>query len=243
MPADLFGNSFCLFELRCTNCYVMNDPATISFENTEQAFTAKSNQELKSAHFLFSAMGKPWLVKMGLKITPSFIRWNIPFTKTVIRKTIFRQFVGGETLEETAPVANKLARYNVKVILDYGVEGKEGEENFEHARDQFIKVVQYAATQPNIPFMSIKVTGFARFGLLEKLDTAMHAASGTLMKRYLAALESLSAEEKEEWHRIRLRVMRVCEVAAEKSRGAHRRRRNLDTGSRGCTYPADDGYI
>ncbi len=193
--------------------------SNISFENTETAFAYKNTSQLKKAYFLFASMGKPWLVNFGLKLTPTAIKWNIPFTNAIIRKTIFQQFVGGETLEETARVADKLEEYKVQVILDYGVEGKEGEANFEHARDEFIKVIAYAATQANIPFMSVKITGFARFGLLEKLDTAMHSASGTLMKRYLLSVEQLSAAEKEEWHRVRLRLLQVCEEAAAKNIG------------------------
>jgi len=197
----------------------MNEQTTISFDDTECAFAAKTNKELKKAHFIFSNMGRPWLVKLGLKITPRAIRWNIPFTKPLIRTTIFQQFVGGETLEETAKVVNKLEKYKVQVILDYGVEGKEGEENFEHARDVFRKVIEYASTQPNIPFMSIKVTGFARYALLEKMDTIMRSVSGTLMKRYLTAVEQLSAEEREEWHRLRLRVLQLCEAGSSKNVG------------------------
>lgn len=67
--------------------------------------------------------------------------------------------------------------------------------------------------------MSVKVTGFARFSLLEKLDTIMHSNEGSLMKRYLKAVDGLSKEEKEEWQRIRHRVMRVCEAAAAKKIG------------------------
>jgi proline dehydrogenase len=145
------------------------------------------------------------------------IKWNFPFIKTVIRNTIFRQFVGGESLEETAAVADKLEEYDVQVILDYGVEGKEGEENFDHACEEFIKVINYAATQKNIPFMSVKVTGFARFGLLEKMDNMMHKEEGTLIKRYLKAVDFLLPDEKEEWHRVRHRVLRVCQTAAEKN--------------------------
>ncbi|WP_462248455.1 proline dehydrogenase family protein [Ferruginibacter sp.] len=193
--------------------------STISFENTAIAFAHKSNGELKKAHFLFSSMGKPWLVNLGLKITPVAIKLHLPFTKTVIRKTIFQQFVGGETLEETAKVADKLEAYNVKVILDYGVEGKEGEENFNHARDEFIKVIDYAATQANIPFISIKVTGFARFSLLEKIDASMHSLEGTLMKRYLRAVMLLSTDEKKEWHLVRLRMLHVCAEADKKNIG------------------------
>ena len=197
----------------------MSQQNTISFENTETAFAYKNNGQLKKAHFLFASMGKPWLVNLGLKITPVAIKWNLPFTKTVIRKTIFQQFVGGETLEETAKVADKLEEYNVQVILDYGVEGKEGEANFEHARDEFKKVIAYASTQANIPFMSVKVTGFARFGLLEKMDSLMNSTTGTLMKRYLYAVEVLTPEEKDEWHKVRLRTLQVCEEAAAKNVG------------------------
>ena len=141
----------------------MNVPANISFDDTACAFAARSDKELKKANFIFGAMGKPWLVRLGLKLTPLCIKWHIPFTLAIIRRTIFRLFVGGESLEETAKVADKLSRYQVQVILDYGVEGKEGEENFEHAGNEFIKVIRYAATRPDIPFMSVKVTGFARF--------------------------------------------------------------------------------
>jgi proline dehydrogenase len=190
----------------------------ISFDNTEFAFEYKPDKQLRKARFLFSMMGKPWLVKVGTRLAPWSIKAGLP-VKGIIRNTIFSQFVGGETLAETAKVAKKLSDYHVKVILDYGVEGKEGEENFDHACEEFIRVIDYAGTQPNIPFMSIKVTGFARFGLLEKLDDMMHNGEGTLMRRYLKAVDSLSAGEREEWHRVRHRMMRVCETGKEKNIG------------------------
>jgi proline dehydrogenase len=191
----------------------------ISFDNTEFAFEYKSDKQLKKSRFLFSLMGRPWLVRLGIRLAPWSIRAGLP-VKGIIRKTIFQQFVGGETLEETAIVGKRLGEYNVQVILDYGVEGgDDGEKGFDHSTDEFIRVINYGATQPNIPFMSIKVTGFARFGLLEKLDTLMHQAEGTLMKRYLKAIDLLNEEEKEEWHRVRYRMMRICETGAEKNVG------------------------
>ena len=136
----------------------------ISFDNTEYAFAYKNAKELKKAKFLFSSMGKPWLVNLGLNVTPAAIKLHIPFTKKIIRNTIFSQFVGGETLEETAAVAQKLGEYKVDVILDYGVEGgNDGEAGYDLSTDEFIKVIRYAATQKNIPFMSIKVTGPCAF--------------------------------------------------------------------------------
>ena len=188
----------------------------ISFDNTEFAFEYKSDKELKKARFLFSTMSRSWLVKLGTRLTPWAIKSGVPING-LIRDTIFTQFVGGETLGETAVVAKKLKEYNVKVILDYGVEGgDDGENGFDHATKEFIRVIEYAATQSNIPFMSIKVTGFARFTLLEKLDHMMNHNSGTLMKRYLKAIEDLQPDEREEWHRVRRRMMYICETAAEK---------------------------
>lgn len=170
-------------------------PANISFDNTEVAFEYKTSKQLKKARFLFSMMGKPWIVKLGIRLAPWSVKAGLP-VKGLIRKTIFAQFVGGETLEQTTVVAKNLGDYNVKIILDYAVEGKEGEANFEHACNEFIRVINYAATQPNIPFMSVKMTGMSRFALLEKMDNLMRRQEGTLMKRYLKAVEELSGDEK-----------------------------------------------
>ncbi len=191
----------------------MNDP--ISFDNTEIAFAYKSTKELKKANFLFSMMGQPWIVKMGAQLAPWSIRKGLP-VKGIIRNTIFSQFVGGETLEETIPVAQMLAKYGVQVILDYGVEGAEGEKAYDHARDEFIRVIQFAATQPNIPFMSVKLTGFARFGLLEHLDTLMkEMPEDTLIKKYNRALMMLSASDVNEWQHVQDRFRKICEAAAQ----------------------------
>ncbi len=180
----------------------------ISFDNTENAFAYKTAKELKEAKFLFNTMGFPWFVQIGTRLTPFVMRTGLP-VHGIIRKTIFRQFVGGETLEETAAVGAVLGKYGVQVILDYGVEGKEGEDNYEQATEQFIRVINYASTQSNIPFISIKVTGLARFGLLQTLNEAPRLRSGIHDHE----------EEIAEWDRVRERMYTICEVAAEKNIG------------------------
>ncbi|HEV2353127.1 MAG TPA: proline dehydrogenase, partial [Puia sp.] len=94
----------------------------VSFENTENAFEYKSDKDLKKAARLFGTMGYAPLVYLGTRLTPWLVRSGLP-VNGMIRKTLFAQFVGGETLEETAAVAKKLGEYHVQVILDYGVEG------------------------------------------------------------------------------------------------------------------------
>lgn len=180
----------------------------ISFDNTQNAFAYKSDKELKSAKFLFSTMGYPWFVQLGTRLTPFIMKTGLP-VHGIIRKTIFKQFVGGETLEETADIGATLGKYGVQVILDYGVEGKEGEESFDHATEEFIRVINYAATQTNIPFISIKVTGLARFALLQTLNEAPRLRSGIHDHEM----------EIDEWDRVRERMYTICEVAAEKGVG------------------------
>ncbi|MDQ3683892.1 MAG: proline dehydrogenase family protein, partial [Bacteroidota bacterium] len=190
---------------------------SISFDDTEVAFAHRTNSGLKQAYRLFSIMGMPWLVQLGSRLAPWSIKAGLP-VDGLIRKTIFKQFVGGETLEQTIPTVQKLSEYNVQVILDYGVEGKEGENSFDHACEEFIGVINFAATQNNIPFMSVKVTGFARFSLLEKLDALMHSAKETsLIKCYNTALQQLSDNEMNEWQRVFERMKKIC-VAAKQAK-------------------------
>jgi len=187
---------------------------SISFDDTAIAFAHLSDRELDEAHFLFSTMQYGGLVKLGTYLTPLAIKMGLP-VNGAIRKTIFKQFVGGETLEETTTAVEKLARSGVQVILDYGVEGKEGEAAFEHGCNEFIRVIKYAGTQKSIPFISIKVTGFARFGLLEKLDSLMQAADHPVLhSRYNLAIQQLGIDGMQEWDKVRQRMKRICDAAA-----------------------------
>ncbi len=180
----------------------------ISFENTQNAFAYKSTKALKSAKLLFGFMGYPKLVQLGTNLVPALLKAGLPI-KGIIRNTIFKQFVGGETLAETIPVAQMLAEHNVDVIFDYGVEGKEGEENFDQATQVFIDVINHAASQKNIPFISIKVTGLASHELLQTLHEAPRLRSGIHDNEI----------EQAAWDRVRERMYAICEAAAEKNIG------------------------
>src|SRR6478672_9485627 len=96
-PSYLFSLIY-LLDLQAMNTKVLQPKSTnLSFDNTEIAFAHLSNEELKQSHWLFGLMGKPWLVRLGTKLTPWAIKAGLPI-KGLIRKTIFRHFVGGETM-------------------------------------------------------------------------------------------------------------------------------------------------
>ncbi|GMV78336.1 MAG: proline dehydrogenase [Chitinophagaceae bacterium] len=183
--------------------------ATVSFDNTEYAFAYKSDKDLKKAKFLFSTMSYPFFVPLGTRITPLLIKGKFPFINKAVRNTIFKQFVGGESLEDTKPLANILKEYGVQIILDYAVEGKQGENIFDNNTDEFIRVINYAATQTNIPFISVKITGIARFDLLATLDEAPRLRSG---------IHDHEAETSE-WNKVKDRLYAICATAAEKNIG------------------------
>ena len=93
------------------------------------------------------------------------------------------------------------------------------EEAFDHATDEFIRVINYAGTQANIPYMSVKITGIARFGLLEKLDHSVEANAGSLMKRFSKAIETLTTDEEMEWQRYRTGYYAFVKQQHEKNVG------------------------
>ena len=193
-----------------------NSALPINFNNTEKAFAYKTDSDLKRARLLFSAMQFAPLVKLGTKITPWAIKSGLPI-KGIIKNTLFQQFVGGESLEETVVVADMLEKFNVQVILDYGVEGGEGnEEKYEAETNYFIKVIQFAATRKNIPFISIKITGLVSSLLLEKLDTTLSSKSAEpLSTRFNNRLDQLSHEEQAQWEQLITRTKRLCQAASD----------------------------
>jgi len=95
----------------------------ISFDNTEIAFSGKSSKDLNRAYWLFKIVANPSIVKFGKWVTPIALNAHLPI-KGLIKKTIFQQFCGGESIKESLQKSNELAKFNIKTILDYSIEGK-----------------------------------------------------------------------------------------------------------------------
>lgn len=172
----------------------------ISFNNTEVAFKHKTNKDLKRAHFLFSVMANSFLVKAGKGITRLGLNLRLPING-IIKSTIFKQFCGGENIEECTQAIDELWKYRVGTILDYSVEGKTSVEDFEHTTAEIIATIQKAKTNPEaIPFAVFKVTGIMRFALLEATNDGLIGVSDVILKEYQSGLA---------------RVDRICKAAHE----------------------------
>lgn len=168
----------------------------LSFENTEIAFAAKSDRELNRAYLLFKAIGIKPLVILGPPFIDLSLKLRLPI-KGLIRSTIFAHFCGGETIEDCEATINHLHKFNIGTILDYSVEGKETEKDFENCVNETIATIKRAKGDKAIPFTVFKVTGLASFSLLEKVNTGMF----------------LSEYEAKEWLKVIDRVDRICKAA------------------------------
>lgn len=180
----------------------MEQSIKLSFQNTETAFARMSDAQLRKSRLIFSAMKLPWLVKATSAVAIPSLRLGLP-VRGLIRSTVFSQFCGGETLAEAVSTAASLEKYSVGCILDYGVEAAEGEGGYEATATECKKAISRASESRCISFVSLKMTGLARFSLLEKIDAGM----------------PLTDTERQEFARARARLYDICRHAADKNTG------------------------
>lgn len=171
----------------------------LSLANTEIAFRSKSDADLRRADWIFRSFGHPWLVKTGTAALRSAVALHLPVER-LVKGTIFRQFVGGETVDECRPTIAALWKHGVGTILDVADEGREGEAESDATVAEVERTIDLAAGNPAIPFCVFKLSGLARVGLLEKMD----------------AEATLDDAERGEWSRVRARVERLCAHAHAK---------------------------
>nr|WP_299067873.1 proline dehydrogenase family protein [uncultured Allomuricauda sp.] len=167
-----------------------------NFENTTIAFQLKTDSELERAYFLFKLIANEPLVKIGTAVTNFAIKAHLPIDG-LIRATVFDHFCGGVTEEDCLTVIDKMYDKGVFSILDYSVEGKKNEDQFDFALSKTLQVLDFVKEKDAIPFAVFKPTGFGRFELYEKVSAEM----------------GLDADEAEEWKRVIDRYDQVCKKA------------------------------
>ena len=170
------------------------------FNNTQVAFSLKSDTELDRAYFLFKMIANQPLVRIGTAVTNFALKANLP-VEGLIRATVFDHFCGGINEVDCLSVVDKMYTKGVSSVLDYSVEGKEAEDQFDAALEMTLKTIEFARERQAIPFAVFKPTGFGRFELYEKLGEK----------------QSLTPEEQAEWDRVVARFDLVCKDAHSKN--------------------------
>jgi proline dehydrogenase len=168
----------------------------LDFQDTATAFADKTDAQLREKYRLFKMLNSPLLNSIGTGAARFALSLGLP-VEGLIKATIFEQFCGGETIEECEPTVETLGRANIGTILDYSVEGKATEDDFDHTKDEIIRTLKRAKDDPSIPFAVFKVTGIAPLGTLERLS----------------AKKKLDAKSQAKCERIHRRVTEICEYA------------------------------
>jgi proline dehydrogenase len=169
------------------------------FNNTQVAFALKSDTELDRAYFLFKMIANQPLVRIGAAVTNFALNVNLP-VEGLIRATVFDHFCGGVNENDCLSVVDKMYTKGVSSVLDYSVEGKEEEDQFDIALKMTLKTIDFAKERQAIPFAVFKPTGLGRFELYQKLGEK----------------QKLTSEEQAEWDRVVARFDLVCSEAHKK---------------------------
>jgi proline dehydrogenase len=167
-----------------------------SFEDTEVAFSYKSDRELKKAHFLFSFIKRPFMSKVATWSAKASLKMGLPVEK-IIKSTVFDHFCGGVAISDCQETVDILSKFNIGSILDYSVEGGNSEEEFVKTTEEIAKTIVNANGKSEIPFCAFKVSGIAPVEIFEKVQ-----------KR-----EDLSLEESDAFKRAKSRIENLCQEA------------------------------
>ncbi len=168
------------------------------FDNTEVAFSLKSDAELEKAYWLFKMIQNESLVKLGTGVTKFALKHHFPI-EGLIKTTVFDHFCGGVTEQDTLDLVDKLYSKGVYSILDYSVEGAETEESFNRAFEKTLELIDFAKNRKEMPFAVFKPTGLGRFEIYRKVSAG----------------ENLTPEEQAEWQRVVERYDRLAQKAKE----------------------------
>ena len=169
------------------------------FNDTQVAFALKTDTELERAYFLFKMIDNEPLVRIGTAVTNFALKAHLP-VESLIRVTVFDHFCGGTTEDDCLSVVDKMFTKGVSSVLDYSVEGKEEEEQFDAALQMTLKTIEFAKERKAIPFAVFKPTGLGRFYLYEKIGEK----------------QPLTLEEQNEWNRVVSRFDLICKMAHDK---------------------------
>ncbi|MBT8266606.1 MAG: proline dehydrogenase family protein [Bacteroidia bacterium] len=169
------------------------------FDNTKVAFQLKSDSELERAYFLFKMISHQPLVRIGTAATNFALKANLP-VEGLIRSTVFDHFCGGVNEDDCLNVIDDMFEKGVSSVLDFSVEGKESDAQFDKAMLKTLELIEFAHEKEAMPIAVFKPTGFGRLSLYQKIGEG----------------QTLSIEEQEEWQRVVNRFDRVCQLGKEK---------------------------
>ncbi len=163
------------------------------FEDTETTFAHRTDSELRQSARLFHLLNFGKLSDVLGSLSALAVKWRLPFAKWSVKNTIYKQFVGGESLQEAEAHVTRLEELGVFSYLDYGAEGKSREEDYNKTMKVCLRDIQFAAKQDAVPVVITKISALARFGLLEDIQRSDFSFDSATRTEYKTVLKRLDA--------------------------------------------------
>ena len=171
-------------------------PLASLFEDSSVAFSNKSDKELSNALRLFQSFNHPLLLKVGTAFTNLAFQLHLPI-ESLVKATTYKQFCGGETMQECDAVIKHLSENQIFTALQFSVETKSSEAEFDKITNELILSIAFASKQEHVKVVCCKPTGIASIELLERLHAKLEASNA----------------DNEALERVRQRMIRICAAA------------------------------
>lgn len=117
-----------------------------------------------------------------------------------VKPTLYKQFVGGETLQDCEKTISHLKQFNVKSTLDFSAEGEQTPEGIQYTFEETMRSIDFAKDNPNLAYAVFKPSTITTDALLSKASERR---------------AELTEDEKKEFEAYRERFAAFCKRAYE----------------------------
>ncbi len=163
---------------------------SVNLYDLKNAYRYKSNSDLKLSYLIFRILQVQWLLGILKGCAIGIVKYKLPF-KGIIKKTIFKLFCAGETIDEAVVLVKKLQEYNVKSVLDYVSEGERTESAFLINTQIIICNIIKLSQESQGNFISIKLSGLEDPEFLTKVNSRRLPEEGPLKIRVDRLIERI----------------------------------------------------
>ncbi|HIA36940.1 MAG TPA: PutA protein [Flavobacteriales bacterium] len=164
----------------------------------EFKYPDKPKAELNSSLLVFKLLNNPLIVNISSKATLLALKIGLPIS-FAIKHTIFKHFCGGETLQESVKVIEKLGKDKICSTLDYSAESVDSTKFFDKTKKEILKAIDFVKDNAFVKSLAVKPTGLA--------------SSGLLMKK--SNLDELTANESDQYSSAIGRIDQICNAGHE----------------------------
>ena len=171
------------------------------FTDTSLTFRHLTDGRLRGTRRLFRLMGLPWLTRLMGSLGVRAVNYHLPGASWMVKNTLYKQFVGGASLEEAQRSIATLAGRRVSSILDFGAEGKDTEAGMQQALEESLRATAFASTTQAV------------IGSVVKLSSLFPAA---VLERYNGRTIDFSAIDDPELAQGIARLDRICAIGRER---------------------------